>query len=245
MALEKDNKIERLQKELEDFTYIVSHDLSAPIRHIEQFSMLLTQRLSAREMLNPEEQQFLDILANSAHRARAMVTAIHKLSRINTAELDIRPVVLSDFIEKIASELKRHDHNRELLLTIEDDLGEIDTDSRILHDVIHAVLDNVIRFSPADTKPEVRIVGQTNEEKQLDIDFIDNGTGISSDLSEKVFQCFFQENRDKADIQHLGIGLTSARRGARRLNGDITVYSKDPNSPGWPRLILPTENASH
>ena len=243
MSAEKRNTqlSQQLQQELVDFTYIVSHDLSAPIRHIEQFSMLLSQRLADRNVLNAEEQQFLDILKSSSHRARAMVAALHKLSRLNTAEMEWSSIDLPKLLGRIQTELSRNFRDQNFLMIFDDSVQEIEADKNSFHFAISAVIENAIRFASSDTPTEITIHSQPNGDN-IEIDITDNGKGISSDLAERVFQCFFQENPDKNDLDHLGVGLTGARRAIRRHHGDITIECGS-NDYGWPRIRLPIKQS--
>ncbi|MBL1432141.1 MAG: hypothetical protein COC09_08705 [Gammaproteobacteria bacterium] len=234
-------EIQRLRKEIEDFTHIVSHDLNAPIRHVLQFSLLLEQRLSSREILTQEEQQFLEIISGAATRARNMIDALLGLSRSTSSDLNIEPLALNELLERVRSALNSEHPEKEIFIDYSDFSQTVDADRASLEIALKAIIDNCVCFCSDDSPAKISInIAEHNGHVQLDI--LDNGPGIPKKLAERVFQCFYQIDPDPEDADHVGIGLTLARRIAHRHNGNLTMEAKKEGADTdqvWPRLSLP------
>lgn len=231
-------EIGRLRKEIEDFTYIVSHDLNAPIRHIMQFSMLLEQRLSDRDALNQEEQQFLEIISSAAMRVRNMIDALLQLSRTTTTKLNIETVDLDSLIQSITSELDAEYPEKEIIVDFDTPSLTLNGDKINLKTAIKAIIDNSVRFCEEQQQVKISIQVDKNE-NSVDLTFKDSGKGILMKLANQVTQCFYQVERDPEDATHLGVGLTIANRIALRHNGNLDLTPNTDNAEyGWPRLSL-------
>lgn len=229
-------EILRLRKEIDDFTYIVSHDLNAPIRHVMQFSLLLEQRLSDRDVLQQEEQQFLDIISSASIRARNMIDALLQLSRTTTTPLNIEPIALDRLVKDISAELRSEYPDREITIDFEALTQTVNGDKGNLKTAIKAILDNSVRFCSDYVKINIQIIEQENS---IGLTFKDSGKGILMKLANQISQCFYQVERDPEDAEHLGIGLTIANRIALRHNGGLCLEPKADNDEyGWPRLNI-------
>lgn len=236
--IDSQEEIRRLRKEIEDFTYIVSHDLNAPIRHVMQFSLLLEQRLSDRDALNQEEQQFLEIISSAATRVRNMIDALLQLSRTTTTKLNIETAHLDSIIQSITSELDAEYPEKEIIIDFDTPSLSVNGDKINVKTAIKAILDNSVRF--CEDQQQVKISIQVAEhENSVDLIFRDSGKGILMKLANQVTQCFYQVERDPEDATHLGIGLTIANRIALRHNGSLDLAPNiDSPEYGWPRLRL-------
>lgn len=202
-----------LKKEYDQFNYIISHDLSAPLRHIEQFSGLLTENLA--EHMGDEEKVFSDFIQKSVLRSQSMLDSLLKLSRITTEE-----------------ELFTQNNIDELLDTVMETFPDVKVERRIeqLHDVYcdhHLIIDlftllieNAVKFKHSDRTLRIDIEGDNISHEQCMIKVSDNGIGIANNREHAIFEPF-QKLHENEEYAGAGMGLTYCRKIINLHNGTI------------------------
>lgn len=211
----------QIAREYEDFAYIVSHDLNAPLRHIKEFTRLL---IGARgDDLNDDEREYVNFLETSLTRIDDMQTALLTFSRIDTRAGVERETDLNVTIQEVMDELKpviQHYNAR-----VEyDTLPVIKADPQQMRLLFYYLIDNAIKFHEKDSRD--RFVGITS--KKSDGSWLlgvqDNGIGIAENHCSEIFRLFRRLNPEKFD--GTGAGLTMARKIVHRHNGSMHVESE-------------------
>ena len=157
---------DELAKDFEKFTYIVSHDLHAPLRQIKEFTRLLIKRLAGR--LDEREQEYANMLTRSVENAQAMLDGLLQYSRISTLGKPFGPVdchaVVQAVIHKHAPQIEASGAN----VTIEGALPEVYGDAAQIKTVFANLIDNAIKFRSPDIAAEIRVTVQAQAEAWLD-----------------------------------------------------------------------------
>ena len=210
----------RANKELEAFSYSVSHDLRAPLRHIVGFSDLLIESAGSED---PERRQrFLKNIKESARLAGKLVDDLLSFSQMGRAALRPTTVDMNDLVAACIDKLGMEMQGRNVDWHIEP-LPKIWADPTFLHLAVFNLLSNAVKFTG---QRDPAVITITSEE---DTDFIvfhvaDNGAGFNMEYVHKLFGVFQRLHRME-DFQGTGIGLANVRRIVERHNGRVWATS--------------------
>ena len=203
-------------KELEAFSYSVSHDLRAPLRAIDGFSQAVLEYHGAR--LDDEGRDCLQRVRAAAQHMGMLIDDLLNLSRVTRGEMNMGAVDLSAVALKIAKELRQADPDRLVEFVIEPGLVA-NGDARLLG----VVLDNLLRNAWKFTKERslARIEFGINQDADKPTYFVrDNGAGFEMEFADKLFQPF-QRMHSIAEFEGTGIGLATVQRVVRRHGGEV------------------------
>lgn len=209
-------ELERSNRELEAFSYSVSHDLRAPFRHIQGFTELL--RSHAAERLDPTAISYIDTIARSAEYAGTLVDSLLSLSRIGRTELrhahiDMRELVV-DAIRSLRQEIGERQVNFEV-----GDLPAAEGDLMMLRLVWRNLLSNAVKYTARTAKAKVVVSGRTTPAETI-YQVQDNGVGFDMRYVHKLFGVFQRLHRGE-DFEGTGIGLANVRRIIERHGGRV------------------------
>lgn len=207
------------KKELKDFSYIVSHDLNAPVRHIKQFGQMLANSLG--DNLNQQQKEYLGYMTNAADKMEAMLEAIMTYSRLNTTEQDINAVDFNTAVEYALA--KQETSNAQI--TIDPLPKDIAADQSQIHRLFDYLLDNSFKFKKADEIVKIKITCEDQQDHWL-FCIQDNGIGLNSEDPERLFTIFNREHSDQA-YSGIGAGLTFAKKIIDLHNGTIWIENND------------------
>ncbi|MCI0610646.1 MAG: PAS domain S-box protein [Anaerolineae bacterium] len=250
IALQKAKlELEAANKELEAFSYSVSHDLRAPLRSVDGFSQALLEDYG--EMLPPEGRNFLERIRSSALRMADLIDDLLNLSRVTRAPLKSVAVDLSKLAENITAELKRHDPKRSVSFIIAPNL-RAGGDPHLLQIVLENLMNNAWKFTSKRGLAEIEV--GTKHENGETIYFIrDNGTGFDMTYANKLFGAF-QRLHSMTEFPGTGIGLATVQRIIHRHGGRVwaegavdqgaTFFFTLPVLAGAPPAIPPEEEDS-
>lgn len=203
-------------KELEAFSYSVSHDLRAPLRGIDGFSQALLEEYSNR--LDDTGKQYLERVRFGAQRMAELIDDLLALSRITRAEIKWQPLNLSEMARLIAQELSRQDPARNVEFVIAPEL-RAHADPRLMRTVLENLLGNAWKFS--SRRPQARIeFGRTQANGTSAFFVRDNGAGFDPAYASRLFGAF-QRLHAAAEFPGTGVGLASAQRVIYRHGGRI------------------------
>jgi len=209
----RDNPVER---ELEDFIYIVSHDMAASVRHVTEFSRLLINDLG--DSLTPRQRSFAARVLTTGERSQEMLEQLLAFSRVQQKPLAPAPQDATHQMKIACLKLSSQIHVAHADVRLEP-LGTVVADPDLLELVFHHLLDNAIKFSRPGVEPRVDVsVSETSRWWILRI--ADNGQGVPPEYREKAFR-MFQLLHPEGVYPGQGVGLTLCRRIARRHGGDI------------------------
>lgn len=215
------NELEVANKELEAFSYSVSHDLRAPLRAIDGFSRILEEEYSTQ--LSGEGSDYLRRICNGAQRMSALIDDLLQLSRLSRTDMTHLKVDLSHVANDVVAQLATLEPHRQLRLSIEPGLVATG-DERLLHILLTNLIGNAWKYT-AKTD-QARIEFGVNKEQTPPIYFVrDNGAGFDMKYAGKLFSPFQRLHRVE-DFPGTGIGLATAARIVRRHGGRIWADAK-------------------
>jgi PAS domain S-box-containing protein len=209
-----------VNKELESFSYSVSHDLRAPLRAIDGFSLALLE--DCYDRLEPEEKRHLERVRSAAAKMGQLIDDLLSLARTTRAELVPEPVNLSSLAAEIASQLRSSQPERPATIMIEPNLL-VEGDRGLLRIMLDNLLGNAWKFT--SRQPEARIeFGLRCQDNQKIYYINDNGAGFDMRFANKLFGAF-QRLHDNALFPGTGIGLANVQRIVHRHGGRIWAES--------------------
>lgn len=213
---ERTVELENINKELEAFSYSVSHDLRAPLRAIDGFSDTLLKRY--RDSLDPQAQDYLDRVRAAAQRMGHLIDDILGLSRAGRAEMHRESVDVSAMASDVLKELRESQPERCVEAVVQDGLVAV-ADSHLLRIVFNNLLGNAWKFTG---KLEVATidVGSLDQDGERVFYVRDNGAGFNAERAGKLFSPF-QRLHTESEFSGTGIGLALVQRIIRRHGGSI------------------------
>lgn len=209
-------QLELANRELESFSYSVSHDLRAPLRSIDGFSQALLEEHAGQ--LDQAGRDHLTRVRNATSRMSDLIDDLLNLSRVARAELRRAPVDLSELARTVADDLSQSDPDRSVDWKIEFGLSA-HGDPTLLRAVMENLLGNAWKFT--SRQPEPRIEFGTLEAEGEQAFFVrDNGAGFNMDYADKLFGTFQRLHSDR-EYPGTGVGLASVQRVIHRHGGRI------------------------
>jgi light-regulated signal transduction histidine kinase (bacteriophytochrome) len=203
-------------QELEAFTYSVSHDLRAPLRHVDGFSKILLEEYGAQ--LPEEARPLLDRVRQATQRMGRMVDELLELSRTSRREPERRLTGLRQIVDEAIADLAPEIAGREVEWRISE-LPFADCDPALIRQVLVNLLSNSLKFSRTRARAVIE-VGQAEADGAIFVR--DNGVGFSMKYADKLFGAFQRLHRQE-DFEGTGIGLAIVQRIVRKHGGRIWV----------------------
>ena len=209
-------ELTRTNKELETFSYTVSHDLRAPFRHIRAYAELL--KLEKGRLLDEEGRQFVDHVLSGASYAGRLVDNILAFSQMGRTTLQLSSVALSELVADVMNDFTLESSKREIDWHIEP-LPVVEADASMLRTVMQNLLENALKYT-RDRKPaRIEVTAQENADEHI-VRVRDNGVGFDEKYKAKLFGMFQRLHRWE-DFEGTGIGLASVRRIVGRHGGRV------------------------
>ncbi len=220
-VIERTGELESANKELEAFSYSVSHDLRAPLRHIEGFVEIL--RGTQSKSLDEEGQRHLQTISESSRQMGKLIDDLLSFSRTTRVELRKVRVRLDDIIQGVLHEMKPDIKDREIEWTI-GPMPQVEGDPALLHQVFYNLISNALKYTR--TRPYTKIeMGSTQTENEFVIFIRDNGVGFDPRYAQKLFGVFQRLHR-ASEFEGTGIGLANVRRIITRHGGRTWAESE-------------------
>ena len=220
-VLERTTSLAAANKELEAFSYSVSHDLRTPLRSMTGFSEALLEEHP--ENLDPKTKDYLRRISDAARRMGRLVDDLLRLSRVTRAEIKKVRLNLSEIAKEIAGELQSTTPERDVRWEITADL-HADADPELIQVVLSNLLGNAWKFTSKRTKAIIEF-GCIHNENQLLYYVKDNGAGFDPQYTSKLFTAF-QRLHKQEDYDGEGIGLSLVQRIINRHGGKIWAEGK-------------------
>jgi ABC-type amino acid transport substrate-binding protein/nitrogen-specific signal transduction histidine kinase len=201
-------------KELEAFSYSVSHDLRAPLRHVAGFVQLLQGQAQAQ--LDETGRRYLDVIAGAAAKMGALIDDLLSFSRTGRAQMRLETVPLAALVDECRRELEPETRGRSIDWRI-GELPEVTADRALLRQVLANLLGNAVKYT--GKKPAARIeVAARRDGGEIVVSVRDNGAGFDMKYADKLFGVF-QRLHTEAEFEGTGIGLANVRRIVVRHGG--------------------------
>ena len=209
-------ELEGANKELESFSYSVSHDLRAPLRHIVGFAQLLHRNAPS---IDEKSLHYLKTILESANRMNSLIDDLLGFSRMGRAELQETRVNLEQLIQEVLKDLRPDTNGRAIVWKI-DPLPEVKGDASMLRLVFMNLISNAVKFTR--TRREAKIeIGSTDHNGSETVIFVrDNGVGFDMQYGDKLFGVFQRLHRAE-EFEGTGIGLANIRRIIHRHGGRV------------------------
>ena len=225
-------ELEAVNKELESFSYSVSHDLRSPLRAIDGFSQTLLDEYA--DKLDADGQQYLDRVRNAAQRMGNLIDDMLKLSRVTRSEIKREIVDLSALGSQVVSELQKHNPERQVKVTIQPGMTA-KGDRSLLQIVLENLLGNAWKYTGGVDSAVIEFGTETVDNET--VYFIqDNGIGFDMQYANKLFTPF-QRLHSSGEFPGTGIGLATVARIIERHNGRIWAEAA-PNQGARFRFVL-------
>jgi PAS domain S-box-containing protein len=216
-ALARSNaELTAANKELEAFSYTVSHDLRAPLRHIDGFARILKDEHA--ESLSDQAVRYLDRILQAANHMGHLVDDLLNLAHISRKEIVGQKVDIDDLARQAIEEVPQEAESRDIEWRIEP-LPELECDPGLLKLVLINLLSNAVKFTRG-CQPAVIEVGTRQIEGATAIYVRDNGVGFDQKYADKLFGVFQRLHRQE-DFEGTGIGLATVQRIIHRHGGAI------------------------
>jgi light-regulated signal transduction histidine kinase (bacteriophytochrome) len=220
---ERSSEIERKNKELEAFSYSVSHDLRAPLRSIDGFSQALLE--DYYENVDETGRDYLNRVRAATQHMGRLIDDLLKLSRLTKTEMRQEPVPLSGIATKIIDSLKKNEPDRSVECVVEEGIT-VNGDPYLMEIAMENLLNNAWKFTEKTPGPRIQF-GMTQKDG-LDVYYIkDNGAGFDMTYSDKLFGAF-QRLHSSEEFSGTGIGLVTVQRIIHRHGGRIWAEA-EPN----------------
>ncbi len=208
-------QLESANKELEAFSYSVSHDLRAPLRGIDGFSQALLEDYG--EGLDETARHYLARVRAGAQRMGELIDDLLLLSRLSRSEMKRQEVDVSGMVEEIAERLAEREPEREATFSVEENVMA-EGDARLLTVVLENLLENAWKFTSHERCALIRFGVQGGE---IPVYFIqDNGAGFNMAYANKLFAAF-QRLHSPHEFEGTGIGLATVQRIVHRHGGRV------------------------
>jgi signal transduction histidine kinase len=221
-------RLERSNRDLQDFAYVASHDLQEPLRKIQAFGERLQNRHAAG--LGEEGGDFVGRMVGAANRMQLMVNDLLSYSRVNSRGSAFKAVNLGEVLNTVLADLE---------LRIQDSGGQvsvgplpvIEADDQQMHQLFLNLVGNALKFHKPGQPPRVRVSAQIvrrgwrPEDQSVQVKVEDEGIGFDEKYLDRIFQPF-QRLHNRGEYEGSGIGLSICRKIVERHAGVIQVSSK-------------------
>lgn len=203
-------------REIEAFTYSVSHDLRSPLRAMDGFSQALLEDYA--DKLDADGQDYLRRICGAAVRMGEIIDDLLMLSRVNRQQMEFKPVDLSSMARKIIAELAGYEPERTVDIVVEDDL-QAHGDARLLRIALTNLLSNAWKYTAQTERPRIEFCRIGRQGRPVFM-LRDNGAGFDGQYAEKIFGAF-QRLHGRDEYEGTGIGLTIVQRIIHRHHGEV------------------------
>ncbi len=227
-------RLERSNRELQDFAYVASHDLQEPLRKVSVFG----ERLKAKcgEVLGDDGKDYLERMQKATARMQGLINDLLSFSRVTTKSQPFVPVDLSEVLREVLTDLEAR---------LEQSGGRVEAgplptlEAEPLHmrQLLQNLIGNALKFRKPDTPPVIEVSGKIGRyppapgsrsaaaREMVCLTVSDNGIGFDEKYTERIFQVF-QRLHSRAEYEGTGMGLAIARKIVEHHRGQITAKSK-------------------
>jgi PAS domain S-box-containing protein len=231
---EKNSELQKMNKELEAFTYISSHDLQEPLRKIQTFAGRIIEE--EKEKLSESGVDYFNRMQDAAARLQVLIQDLLHFSRLATTERKFEITDLNKIIDQVVVEFKEAIEAKKAIIE-RGELGKINIIPFQFNQLMHNLISNALKFSKHNVSPLITIKSKVatgkefNEEKILPekkyccLTVTDNGIGFEEHFFEKIFEVF-QKLHSKDEFPGTGIGLAIVKKIVENHHGVIRAISQ-------------------
>ena len=214
-------QLQAVNKELEAFSYSVSHDLRASLRGIDGFSQVLLEQYA--DQIDERGQHYLSRVRQGSQQMGKLIDDMLQLSRLTRGEMAFESTDLTVIVKDIAKELQRQEPERQVEFVIDDSVM-VQGDKHLLQAVMQNLLENTWKYTSKHSKARIEF-GVTEQEGRPTYFVKDDGAGFDMKYADKLFGAF-QRLHGAAEFPGTGVGLATVARIIHCHGGDIWVYAE-------------------
>ncbi len=215
-------ELESLNKELESFSYSVSHDLKAPLRGIDGYSQILLE--DYRDRLDDDGRQFLENIRRGVGQMHQLIEDMLAYSRMERRTMEAGPVALGALVDALVSACNAEQDGVAVEMVVKVPALAVNVDSAGLALVVRNLLENAIKFSRTVAHPRIEIGAEVSADRVL-LWVADNGIGFDMKYHDRIFDIFQRLHRAE-DYPGTGVGLALVRKAVARMGGKVWATSE-------------------
>jgi two-component system, LuxR family, sensor kinase FixL len=241
-------RLERSNRELQDFAYVASHDLQEPLRKVSVFG----DRLKAKfgDKLGDEGCDYLDRMQKAGTRMQALITDLLTFSRVTSKSQPFVQVDLNKVVREVTVDLEARIEQVGARVNVSE-LPTVEAEPLHMRQLMQNLIGNALKFQRPDTKPVVTVDafifkefapdGQESAREMMQLTVSDNGIGFDEKYLDRIFQVF-QRLHNRTEYEGTGMGLAITRKIVEHHKGQITAKSK-PGEGATFIVILPVQQS--
>lgn len=218
----KNQQLITINTDLDNFIYTASHDLKSPIANIEGLMLALTKKLTAKFVLDDEQNSILSMIAQSINRLKSTISDLTEIAKAQKETTEKEIVSVNQIIGEVTTDLDKLIEDNEVVLYKKIEVDQITIAPKNLRSIIYNLLSNAIKYRSEKRKPEI-VIETKSQDKYTLIKVEDNGIGIEENNLQKMFTMF---KRFHTHVEGTGIGLYIVKRIVENAGGRIEVESK-------------------
>ena len=220
---ERTEQLTQAFKELESFSYSVSHDLRAPLRAIQGFAEIIYRR--HRSALNEEARHYFNNILLAAERMERLIDDLLSYSRLGRKSIVLQAVWLQEALDPALDDLAALVAESGAQIDISADLPSVIGDHTLLHQIFTNLLKNALTYRREDVPLHITVSARDDDTHTV-ICVTDNGIGIAPEYFEKVFNVF-QRLHAEDEYPGTGIGLAIVKKSVEMMNGSVWIESAE------------------
>jgi signal transduction histidine kinase len=227
--------LDKMNKELQSFAYISSHDLQEPLRKIQTF----VTRILEKEYANLSEtgKDYFKRMKNAAERMQTLIDDLLAYSRTHTSEKNFSIVNIGEIVDEIVRDLREEIEQKEAII-IRERMCNLSIIPFQFRQLFYNLISNSLKFAKTDTPSQINITSEIVEGRTINTDkvnkdisychivFRDNGIGFAAEYNEKIFE-LFQRLHGRNEYEGTGIGLAIVKKIVENHNGIITAKGEE------------------
>jgi signal transduction histidine kinase len=225
-VIERTALLEETNRELEAFTYSVSHDLRAPLRTMQGFAQALLE--DCGEQLEDFCRSYIASIIGDAAQMNGLIDDLLNYSRLTHAQISLQATALDQVIERSLRQLTAQIEEKQAQIRVVAPLPQVVAHRATLVQVVTNLISNAVKFAAPDTQPQIDIFANLERQDEQDwirLWIVDNGIGIAPEHQERVFRVF-ERLHGAESYPGTGIGLALVRKGLDRMGGRVGVESR-------------------
>lgn len=211
-------ELAQARHELEDFTYSVSHDLRASLRHVTAYVQIIREDLD--EQSHAGVVKHLETVSQSAKQMGRQIDGLMELARLARVELQPTGLELGAMTRDICADMAPSLDGRAMTWNVARDMPEMQGDASLIRQLLGHLLENAVKFTAPRSAPVVNVSWQWHESDLCAVTVSDNGVGFNPQYKSKLFHAF-QRLHGARDFEGLGMGLALSRKIIERHGGAV------------------------
>ena len=220
-VISRTKDLEESYNNLQNVSYIISHDLKAPIRHTLFYSHLLKEHL--KDSIDDRGIQLINNISNSGEKMRRLIEGLLEFNRIGNKLLEVQKVDTNKMVAQIVEMYKNINNTLKIDFTISN-MPVIEADETLIEQVFSNLISNAIKYSTQKDNIEVSVLYKEDNNMHL-FSVTDNGVGFNMSHAQNLFK-MFNRLHGPSEFDGNGIGLANSKRIIDKHRGNITFYSE-------------------